>query len=46
MHRQVAANAVAGAMIKVETRLPQGEPGQRIEMSAGGAGWKPTYFWW
>src|SRR5690349_17271072 len=35
MHRQVAADAVAGAVIEVHAPLPQGFPREGVEMRAG-----------
>ena len=37
MHRQIAADAVAGAVIVVEARLPQGGARQHVELAAAGA---------
>ena len=37
VHRQIAADAVAGAVVEVEAGLPQMLPRERIELRAGGA---------
>ena len=37
MHRQIAADAVAGAVLEIDAGLPQELPRQRIELRAGGA---------
>ena len=37
VHRQIAADAVAGAVVEVEAGLPQRLPGERVELRAGGA---------
>ena len=37
VHRQIAADAVAGAVIEIEPGLPQELPRQRVELRAGGA---------
>ena len=37
MHRQIAADAVAGAVLEIDSGLPQELPRQRVELRAGGA---------
>ena len=37
MHRKIAADAVAGAVIEIDAGLPQELPRQRVELRAGGA---------
>ena len=37
MHREIAADAVTGAVLEIEAGLPEILPGQRIELRAGGA---------
>ena len=37
VHRQIAADAVAGAVIEIEPGLPEKLPRERIELGAGGA---------
>ena len=37
VHREVAADAVAGAVVVVEAGLPEELPRQRVELRAGGA---------
>ncbi len=37
MHREVAADAVAGAVIEIDAGLPQELPRQRVDLRAGGA---------
>ena len=37
MHRQIAADAMAGAVLEIDTGLPKELPRQRVELCAGGA---------
>ena len=41
MHGEVAADAVAGAVVEIETALPERRAGQRVELGAGGPLGKP-----
>src|SRR6478672_9956687 len=37
MHREIAADAVAGAVLEIDAGLPQELPRQGVELRAGGA---------
>src|SRR5229473_3484318 len=44
MHREIAADAVAGAVLVIDAGLPEKLPRQRVELRAGGAVGNETSF--